>query len=57
MNFTKNENYLKSSVDFTHWLIENENNPDYPIKNIDTTSLSPEEAAAAVDKWICERIV
>ena len=51
------ENYIKSSIDFTNWLIENENNPDYPIKNIDTTLLSPEQAAEAIDKWICERIL
>ena len=50
------ENYIKSSIDFTHWLIKQENHPDYPIKNIDTTSLSPEQAAAEVDKWIYERI-
>jgi len=49
-------NYIKSSCDFTHWLIENEDNSDYPIKNIDTTLLSPEQAAEAVDKWICECI-
>ena len=51
------ENYIKSSADFNRWLIENENHPEYPIKNLDTTLLSPEQSAAAVDKWICESIL
>jgi len=50
------ENYIKSSIDFNRWLIENADKSGNKIKLINITELSPEEAAKKVDKWIINMI-
>ena len=50
------ENWIKSSCDFNHWLKQNANNTDPEITLLDTTDISPLQAAEAAHKWIMERI-
>lgn len=50
------EEWLKSSVDFNNWLIKNGKNAVPPIELLNTTDLTPEEAADAMEQWIQERI-
>ena len=46
------ENWIKSSVDFNNWLKENADKNEPPIKLLDITKFSPENAAKTVDEWI-----
>ena len=51
------ESWIKGSVDFNNWLIDNAETTSPKIYLLDTTKMTPEEAANIVDKWILERIV
>lgn len=46
------ENWLKSSKDFNHWLIENANKTTPNITLLDNSTLTPKEAAQLADMWI-----
>lgn len=46
------ENWIKNSVDFNKWLIENSKKTNPEIFLLDITILSPEEAASAMNRRI-----
>lgn len=46
------ENWLKSSTDFNHWLKENANETTPNIMLLDNSVLTPKEAAEITDRWI-----
>lgn len=46
------EGWIKSSKDFNRWLRENARNTRPPIELLDTTALTPFEAAKIVNKWV-----
>lgn len=46
------ESWLKSSRDFNRWLRENGGQTRPPMALLDTTCLTPEQAARRVDAWI-----
>ncbi len=50
------EGWVKSSLDFNNWLKQNANFTSPCIKLLDTTELSPLQAAETVDQWILENI-
>ena len=50
------ESWIKGSVDFNNWLINNAETTSPKIYLLDTTKMTPEEAANIADKWILERI-
>ena len=50
------ENWLKSSLHFNRWLIENARKTNPNIKLLDTSALTPKEAAQIADIWIHESI-
>lgn len=53
-----NENWLKSSLDFNKWLKEQSNSTvSSPITLLDTSDISPTQAAKIVDNWIMEKIL
>lgn len=49
-------NWIGSSVEFNVWLKEHAQDTNPPIHLLDSSKLSPKEAAEATDKWICERL-
>jgi len=51
------ENWLKSSKDFNHWLIENANQTTPNITLLDNSMLTPEETAEIADRWIHKKII
>lgn len=52
------ENWLKSSLDFNKWLKEQSNSTaSSPITLLDTSDISPTQAAKIVDNWIMEKIL
>ena len=48
------ENWIKSSMDFNCWIKENAKKHNIDLVN--TTGLSPENAAKEIDKWIIEKM-
>ncbi len=44
--------WIQSSLDFNRWLQDNASNTSPPIRLLDTSDLTPVEAAAEVDAWI-----
>ncbi len=46
------ENWIKSSVDFNNWLKTNASETMPPITLLDTSNLTPSEAAKIADEWI-----
>lgn len=50
------ENWIKSSLDFNNWLKRNADNTSPRITLLDTTGLSPTEAAKTAHNWIMEKI-
>jgi broad-specificity NMP kinase len=52
----QDENWIKSSVDFNNWLINNADTTSPKLYLLDTTKMTAEEAASIADKWILERI-
>lgn len=53
----KDENWIKSSLDFNRWLKNNATLTSPQITLLDTTDLSSFEAAESVDLWIMEKMV
>lgn len=49
------DNWIKSSLGFNNWLKENAKN--FSIKLINTTGLSPENAANEADEWIKSKLM
>ena len=52
----QDENWIKSSVDFNKWLIDNAKLTNPTIYLLDTTNMTAKKAANITDKWILERI-
>ena len=50
------ENWVKSSTDFNLWLKENANQTTPNITLLDTSALTPKQAAELADRWIHENI-
>ena len=50
------EKWIQSSLQFNRWLRDNAARTNPPLQLLDTTHLSPEEAACQLDCWILERI-
>ena len=50
----KDENWVKSSMEFNRWI--KDNGKDQNIHLLNTTGLLPEQAAKEIDKWIKEKI-
>ena len=50
----RDENWIKSSIDFNNWLKDNADKVTPNIKLLDTLDLTPEEAALLADTWIQE---
>lgn len=50
------ETWIRSSLHFNRWLRENANSTTPPITLLDTTNLTPQQAAAFTDRWIHERL-
>ncbi len=48
--------WIKSSVDFNRWLRENHDKTSPEITLLDTTDLTPTEAAETAHKWIMSKI-
>lgn len=46
------QTWIDSSLSFNRWLIENASVSEPPIRLLDTSSLSPQEAAVIADGWI-----
>ncbi len=54
----QNENWLKSSIAFNQWLRQQaKETVSFPVTLLDTTSLSPAQAAKIVNNWIMEKIL
>lgn len=51
------DGWIKSSLDFNNWLKQNANDTSPCITLLDTTDLSPVEAAEIVDKWITKKLI
>lgn len=51
------EGWIKSSLDFNNWLKQNADKTSPRITLLDTTNLSPSQAAGIADSWILEKIV
>lgn len=51
------EGWIKSSLDFNNWLKQNADKTSPHITLLDTTNLSPSQAAGIADSWILEKIV
>ncbi len=52
----KDEGWIQSSVDFNRWLKDNADKTSPVITLIDTTDLTPEQAAKTAHEWILERL-
>jgi len=52
----QDESWIKSSVDFNQWLIENAASTAPNITLLNTAKMTPNEAASIADKWILERM-
>lgn len=50
------ENWIKSSLDFNRWLKSNAENTAPEITLLDTTNLTPVQAANIADEWISDKI-
>lgn len=50
------EKWIRSSLDFNRWLRENAGQTNPKITLLDTTSLTPQQAAVLADRWIMERL-
>ena len=50
------ENWINSSMQFNNWLKENHDKTEPKIDLIDTSNLTPEQAAEQVDKWIKSKL-
>ncbi|OUP13894.1 AAA family ATPase [Anaeromassilibacillus sp. An200] len=50
------EKWIRSSLDFNRWLRENAGQTTPKITLLDTTSLTPQQAAVLADRWITERL-
>lgn len=50
------EKWIHSSLDFNRWLRENAGQTNPKITLLDTTSLTPQQAAVLADRWIMERL-
>ena len=48
--------WIESSMHFNRWLRENGAACEPPVALLDTTHLTPSQAAEAVDQWILERL-
>ena len=48
------DNWIKSSIDFNRWLMNNADKTNPHIKLLNNTKLTPEEAAEIADAWILE---
>ena len=48
------ESHIKSSLDFNDWLKANAHTTSPNITLLDTTNLSPEQAAEETDRWIMD---
>ncbi len=46
------ENWIKNSRDFNQWLKKNADKYSPPIKLLDTSKITPNEAANTIHKWI-----
>ena len=51
------ENWIASSMQFNNWLKENHNKTDPNIELLDTSDLTPEQAADYVDQWIKSKLI
>ena len=51
------ESWIKDALDDNNWLINNAETTTPKMHLLDTTAMTPEEAASIVNKWILERIV
>jgi len=51
------KNWIKDAAEENKWLIGNAETTTPKIRLLDTTKMTPEEAANIVDTWILERIV
>jgi predicted ABC-type ATPase len=51
------KSWIKGSAEDNKWLISNAETTTPKIRLLDTTKMTPEEAASIVDKWILEQIV
>lgn len=50
------ENWIASSMQFNNWLKENYDKTEPNIELLDTSNLTPEQAAEYVDKWIKDKM-
>lgn len=48
--------WIKSSLEFNHWLMHHGPEQVPPLSLLDTTGLSPKEAARLAHQWILERL-
>lgn len=50
------KNWIKSSLDFNSWLVNNARNTKPYITLVDNSDITPEETAEAIDCWIKEKM-
>mgnify|MGYP003297488408 FL=1 len=50
------ENWIASSMQFNNWLKENNDKTEPNIDLLDTSNLTPEQAAEYVDRWIKSKL-
>lgn len=50
------ENWIASSMQFNNWLKENHDKTEPNIDLLDTSNLTPEQAAEYVDRWIKSKL-
>ena len=50
------ENWIKSSLDFNRWLKENADKTKPEIKLIDTSEITPQQAANITNEWIIKNM-
>lgn len=52
------DEWIRKSMDFNKWLKQQSNeNAPYPITLLDTSDISPIQAAKRVDNWVMEKIL
>lgn len=49
--------WIQSSIDFNNWLKQNATLTAPPITLLDTTELTPQQAAEIVHEWIINRLI
>lgn len=54
----RDEDWIRNSMDFNKWLKQQSTgNVSYPITLLDTSDISPIQAAKMVDNWIMEKVL